>query len=322
MKLLKQFFLFTVLAFLVTMLGSCIHRPLSPLRVGANVWPGYESLYLARDLGYYDNSAIQLIDYPSATEVSRALRNGNLEVAALTLDETLTLAATNPDIRVVLITDISAGGDAIIAQSDIKTLAEIKGRTVGVEATALGAFVITRALEQVGLYPEDIEIVSLGVSEHETAFKQGDVDAVVTFEPVRSNLLSAGAHVVFDSNQIPGEIVDVLVVSKSVLDSRRKNLDILIKGWFRALSYLDKNPQDAAERMAPREGIDAEQFLASLELLHIPSLKENQELLSKADPTLINVTKNLSELMFEKELLQKELETRSLLDQSLVDTLP
>lgn len=321
MKLYKQFFLFTFLAFLLAVFGSCMQASAQPLRVGANVWPGYENLYLARDLGYYDNSSIQLVDYPSATEVSRALRNGDLEVAALTLDETLALAETNPDIRIVLITDVSAGGDAIITKSEIKTLAEVKGQKVGVESTALGAFVITRALEQVELSPQDVEIVSLGVSEHEYAFKQGTVDAVVTFEPVRSNLLATGANLVFDSKQIPGEIVDVLVVSQAVLENQEETLDVLVQGWFRALNYLNKDPQDAAERMAPREGIGPEQFLASLELLHIPDLKENQDLLSKKDPTLLQVTKQLSELMVEKDLLQQAIEAEGLLDHRLVKAL-
>ena len=322
MKLHRRFFLFAFLACLLAILGSCMQAPPTPLRVGANVWPGYESLYLAKDLGYYDDSPIQLVDYPSATEVSRALRNGDLEVAALTLDETLALAETNPDIRVVLITDVSAGGDAILARSDIETLAALKGRRVGVESNALGAFVITRALEQVGLSPQDVEVVSLGVSEHEHAFKQAAVDAVVTFEPVRSKLLAMGANLVFDSKQIPGEIVDVLVVPKAVLEKQRKALDVLVQGWFQALDYLDKEPQDAAKRMAIREGVTPEQFLRSLELLHIPDLKENQELLSQTDPKLLQVTAQLSELMVAKDLLRQAVEPKSLLDDRLVKALP
>ncbi len=167
-----------------------------------------------------------------------------------------------------------------------------------------------------------MEIVSLGVSEHEQAFKQGVVDAVVTFEPVRSNLLAAGAKLVFDSKQIPGEIVDALVVPEAVLENQRATLDVLIQGWFRALDYLKQNPQDAAQRMAPREGVEPDQFLASLSLLHIPDLKENQALLGKTDPTLLKVMKQLSELMVEKKLLQQEFETDSFLDDRLVEALP
>lgn len=322
MKFHRRLFLFAFFSCALAILGSCMPATVPTLRVGANVWPGYEPLFLARDLGYYDNHPVQLVDYPSATEVSRALRNGELEVAALTLDEALYLSETNPDIRIVLITDVSAGGDAIIAKPEIETLADLKGRRVGVESTALGAYVITRALDQVGLSPQDIEIVSLGISEHEYNFKQGLVDAVVTFDPARSNLLAMGANLVFDSTQIPGEIVDVLVVPKTVLDSQRKTLDGLVQGWFQALDYLAKEPEDAAKRVAPRPGVEPEQFLASLELLHIPDLTENQELLSKADPKLLQVARQLSELMLEKDLLRQAVETEALLDDRLVKGLP
>ncbi|MBD2359507.1 ABC transporter substrate-binding protein [Tolypothrix sp. FACHB-123] len=318
----KRLYFLASLACLLVILSSCLQSPPQPLRVGGNVWPGYESLYLASDLGYYNNNQIQLVDYPSATEVSRALRNGDLEVAALTLDETLSVAETNHDVRVVLITDVSAGGDAILAKPGIETLAALKGRRVGVESNALGALVITRALEQVNLSPQDLKIVSLGVSEHEFAFKQGSVDAVVTFEPVRSKLLKMGANLLFDSRQIPGEIVDVLVVPQTVLESQRKQLDVLIQGWFRALDYLNKHPEDAAKRMAPRQGLNPKQFLATLELLHIPDFQENQQLLSKADPKLLNVLRKLSKLMLEKDLLKQAVQVESLLDDRLVKALP
>ena len=130
---------------------------------------------------------LQDLSYPSSSEVIRAYRNGDLEAVAITIDETFLLAETQPNIRIVLVTDISNGADVILAKPEIQSLKDLKGRRVGVESTALGAFVITRALGQVGLSPKDIEIVSLGVSEQERAFKQGIVDAVVTFEPVRSN---------------------------------------------------------------------------------------------------------------------------------------
>lgn len=318
----RLFFLFSFLPCALVILGSCIPATSPPLRVGANVWPGYEPLYLARDLGYYGDHPVQLVDYPSATEVSRALRNGDLEVAALTLDETLSLMETNPDVRAVLVTDVSAGGDAILAKPEIKALAELKGRRVGVESNALGAFVLSRSLDQVGLSPQDLEIVSLGVSEHEHAFKEGAVDAVVTFEPTRSNLLAAGANLLFDSTQIPGEIVDVLVVPQAVLENQRNTLDGLVQGWFRALDYMAKDPKDAAKRMAPRQEVSPEQFLASLELLHIPDLTENQDLLSKTNPKLLEVAEQLSTLMLEKGLLKQAVETEAFLDDRLVKALP
>ena len=63
-------------------------KPPQSLRLGTNVFPGYELLYLARDLGFYKGKPIHMVELTSASEVQHALRTDNLEAAALTLDET------------------------------------------------------------------------------------------------------------------------------------------------------------------------------------------------------------------------------------------
>jgi NitT/TauT family transport system substrate-binding protein len=298
-------------------LASCIKEP-PPLRVATNVWPGYETLYLARSLGYYDNTPIRLVDYPSGTEEVKAYRNGEIEVAGISIDQALALAATQPELRIVVVIDVSEGGDVILGKPEIPNLPAIKGKRVGVESTALGAFIITRALGQKGMSPKDVKIISLQVSEHERAFKKGVVDAVVTFGPARAKLLAAGAKVLFDSSQIPGEIVDVLVVRAELITSQLKALQALVNGRFRALEYLQKNPQDAASRIAPRTGVTPEQFLESLKGLRQPDLQENQRLLSRIEPALVNATQQFSLVMLENKLLPKAIDTAPLLDDRLV----
>ncbi len=316
----------TVLLFLIFigmaafLLCSCVRMPEEPLRVGTNVWPGYECLYLARDLGYYKGTAIDLVEFPSASEVIRAYRNKTIEVAALTFDEVLYLSTVQKrESRVVLITDISTGGDAIIAKSEFEDMQSLRGRRIGVESSALGAFVITRALEKAGMSKNDIVIVTLEVSEHERAFKEGQVDAVVTFEPVRSKLLDLGGRILFDSSQIPNEIVDVLVVSEEVMSSNGcRSLKILIEGWFRAIEYLRENPRDAARLIAPREGVKPKQFLQMLELIKIPDLEENKKILGKSDELFNDGMHRLYKIMLEKDLLKKQIDPLSLLDDRIV----
>lgn len=298
--------------------SGCVKEPPPPLRVATNVWPGYETLYLARSLGYYDNTPIRLVDYPSGTEEVRAYRNGEIEAAGISIDQALVLAATEPDVQIIVVMDVSDGGDVILGKPEIQNLPAIKGRRVGVESTALGAFVITRALEKNGMSPKDIKIVSLQVSEHERAFKDGTVDAVVTFGPPRAKLMAAGAKLLFDSSQIPGEIVDVLIVRSSLIASQPKVVQTLVNGRFRALDYLNKNPQDAARRIAPRTGVTPEQFLESLKGLRMPNLPENQRLLNQTDPSLLNGMKLLAKIMLENNLLPKAVDPAPLLDDRLV----
>lgn len=320
LKRLLSNFIFSFMAglLLVSALAGCIQNPPDPLRVGFLVWPGYETLFLARDLGHYKETPIRLVDYPSASELIRGFRNKNLEAVTLTLYEALLVAETEPDVRIVLILDSSNGADVVLAKPQIKTLLDIKGRRVGVESGALGAFVLTRALEKVDLMPKDVQIVSLGVSEHEQAFKQGKVDAVVTFEPTRSKLLADGANLLFDSSEIPGEILDVLVVREELLNKQPFAVQDLLDGYFSALNYLKENPQDAARRIAPREGVTPNQFLKSLEGLVIHNLEENKQILGKADIVSSKKVQKVSHFMVENKLLNKQIDPTSLFEDSFV----
>ncbi len=79
------------------------------LIVGTDVRPGYEPLYLARTLGYLDHNRLRLAEFGASTEVLRGMRNGTLRVAALTMAEALSLRESGVDVRLLLITDFSAG---------------------------------------------------------------------------------------------------------------------------------------------------------------------------------------------------------------------
>lgn len=293
----------------------------SMLQVGANVWPGNEPLFLARELGYYENSRIRLVEYSSATQVLHAFRNQAIQVASLTLDEVLLLQASRLDSRVILVMDISNGGDAVLVKPEIKSLQGIRGRRVGVEGTALGAFFLARALQTVGLKPSDVDIVPSEIDEQYRKYLEGKVDAVVTFEPVRTRLIAQGAKQVFDSSQIPGEIVDVLVISKDMLESHPDQVEKLLKGWFRALDHLKTNPQDAAFLISKRLKISPEEVLASYTGLKLPNLEDNLKMMSGLESGLLKSAKRLSRFMLDEKLLQHEVDLQDFIYPTAIEKL-
>lgn len=289
------------------MLAGCSEAPEPPLGVGANVWPGYEPLYLARERGYLDRDAIHPVEYLSASQVQRALANGAIDVAALTLDEALRAATEIPELRVFLVADISAGGDAIIARPEVADLADLAGRRIAVEDTALGAYFLALALERAGLDPAEVERVPLRVNEHEAAFRQGTVDAAVTFEPVRSGLLQAGGHSLFDSRRTPDRIVDVLVTRESVLRDRKAAIEGLVAAWFRARAdLLDPDDEAAREFAARREGVAPEAIARALEGLEFPDRAANRRLLAAPEPTLADACRQMADFLVTNDLLSGE----------------
>jgi NitT/TauT family transport system substrate-binding protein len=292
------------------MLAGCPKRE-QLLRVATDVWSGYETLYLARSLGYYDDKRIRLVEMPSSSQVSQSLRNNTIEAGCLTLDEALSLMQDGVDLRVILIMDVSLGADVVMARPGITNLKALRHKRVGADNAAVGAIMLDAALEAGGLQARDIALIPLTIDEHYAAYQANKVDAVVTFEPVRTRLLKIGAREIFNSAQVPGRIIDVLVVRAEVAASHGQALKDLVKGHFKAIEYLANQPQDAAKRMVPRLNGDA---LTQFNGLRLPDLKENRAFLAGASPGLSATARDLAGLMLRRKLLLRPVATDGLAD--------
>ena len=295
--------------------GGCSREEPTPLRVGNVIWPGYEPFYVARHLGYLDEKQVRLTEYTSTAETIRAFNNGAIEAGMMTLDEALLLSQDAPDIRLVLVMDSSNGADMIMAKPEFASLKDLKGRRVGADTSALGAYMLMRALQLSDMTPQELEIVPLDPAEHETAFKQGGVDAVVTGDPTGTKLRNLGARQIFDSSQIPGEIVDVLVVRDAYMQAHPDTVRHLLQAYYRARAYFKEKPQDAAKIAAMRAKISPEEFLSSLDGLVLPEANESRRMLIGEPPALLKNAQTLAAVMREKGLLRKDVDIKALFDQ-------
>lgn len=153
--LLKGTFLFALLC-----ISGCGQQTAAPLQIGFNNWIGYQPLYIARARGYYDDKTIKLVELNNATDVMQELRTGQLQAAALTLDETLTMLEEGLELRVIVVMALSAGGDALVARPEYSEVAQLRGKKIAVEYTATGAVLLDAALISADMTMDDIEIVS------------------------------------------------------------------------------------------------------------------------------------------------------------------
>jgi len=308
------------LVLLLSLLGCA--QPETALRIGTNVWIGSEPLYLARELGRFDPAAIQLVEYPSASEVLRAYRNQAIDGMVISLDELFGLAVDGFQPRIILVVDVSHGADVIVGRPGMRTMRDLKGKSVAVESSALGAFVLSRALALNGMQASDVNVVHLESNEQPDAFAKGTVDGAVTFDPYRAQFLSAGATTLFDSTQIPGEIVDLLAVRASAFQKQPRAIRELLAGWFDAIDYMKSNPKDAARRMGIRQQTTGEQFLEAEQGLHIPSREENLAMLGGSTPGLVVTGRKLMALMVDAKLLRTGLDIESVLAPAPLAELP
>ncbi|WP_372738410.1 ABC transporter substrate-binding protein [Neptunomonas sp.] len=312
----KPVFLLLIVIF---SLPGCTSEQPGTLKVGTNVWPGYEPLYLARASDLWEPGRISIIEYNSASEVLRAFRNDSLDVAALTLDEAISLIADRPDTRIFMGIDFSAGADVVIVQPDIEVAGELRGKSVGVESTAVGAYILARFLEVNQLVLSDINIVFMAVDRHAQAFSQREVDAVVTFEPVKTQLLKQGGRTLFSSNDIPGEVLDVLVTRQDVIQKKAKQLQALTAGWFQSLTIIKEHREVALLKMAPRMGISSQELDIAMQGLKLLDSEDNQHLLRAENATINETAIKIERLMLSNGLLAKPVFNEGYINSQFVD---
>jgi len=291
-------------------IAACSEPNTQALRIGTNVWPGYEPLYLARELGYFNENDIRLVEYTSASQVLKAYRNGLLDSAAVTLDEAIILLEAGEDFRIILAMDVSNGADALLGQPSIKTVDELRGKRIGVEHTALGAYFLYRIVELTALEKEDITVVSEEVNQHVRAFKEKQIDAVITFDPARSEIIENGGNVLFDSTQIPGEIVDVLIVRAEKMALFENNINDLKQAWFKAVGNIQNTPNKYAGMIDKRMRMGEENVMSMFNGLSFPDKERNAFLLNvMEEKSLVISSKKMAKIMFENSLIDSVVDT-------------
>ena len=309
MKLISRLqfiFSLTGLAVALTMSG-CGWLADKPISIASHVWPGYESMFLARGEGWLDTNQVHLVETSSASDSLQMLAEGKVDGAALTLDEVLTARSKGVPLSVVMIFDVSAGADMLIVRPGIKSLADLKHHRIGVEEGAVGGLMLANILRSAGLKKEDVNIVSLTIDKQANAWTQQQMDAVITYEPVASIVQQQGGIKLFDSRQIPNTIVDVLAIRSDALDhSHASAIRNLLSSYFKALDHLNRNPHDAAYRMATRLNLPADDVLPAFKGLLLPDAANNHRMLTGSKPELLETARKVSAIMVESGLLPRE----------------
>ena len=261
---------------------SSIFATQPALRLGTNPWIGYQPLTIARDANQFSERVV-LAQGRSAATVMEAMRIGTIDAAAVTLDEAIRIADAGTPISIALVLDISDGADVVLAKSRQVAEAGPRGRKVGVETEAVGAYLLHRWLDRLGIPLSAIEVVDVVAAMHQRAFAELGVDFLVTFEPLASNDFAQTAIRVFDSREIPGEIVDVLAVRQDRIAAQRENLQHVVDGWFAGLALLDRRSADSIERIARHQDITPDEVRRMLGRLHFPDRVENARMFRQGD---------------------------------------
>lgn len=310
---------FSAVYFYFSETPTCHHQ--HQLKIASNTWLGYEPFYLAEQFGAFKDKDLRMVRLGTATQVMRAYRSKQVDIALLTIDEALKLHEINDDFKIVMVTDISNGADALIADKSIKQLSDLKGKTVLIERTALGTYILQRALEKASLNKEDITIQHAEVYQHAELFiTNPEIDAVITFEPSKSLALQKRGHVLLDSSDLENEIIDVLIVRNSVLTTHRERIKSIFYAWKQGYHKTLEASQATLTTLSQSLKLSPSEIKAAYKELKLAKLDMSLELLKK-DGIVENNLKRTQALLVEEGFLKELKDLDHLIDNKLLEEL-
>lgn len=270
-----------------------------PLVVGINTWAGHAPGIVFNNgmdpnagSNYKNKYGLDvkfvLLEDPSAKFA--AFRGGQVDIMWNTVDnwarEASILAQQNQSAKSIIMQDWSRGGDGIVALSTIKSVEDLKGHKIACTQFTPSHFLLLYLLAQSGLTPEERNAVEKNIifftdaPSAAAAFKAGQVDAAVTWEPDLSAAVAARgseAHILVSTQAATNIIADTLCARQDVIDQAPETVRDFVRGWLDGIEMIKNNPNPSYEVVARALKLDTDTVSGMLSGLKLTPYADNAQ---------------------------------------------
>ena len=259
------------------------------IRILCPTWSGYAPVFVASDLGYFKalgiNVSIKFED--ERPNVMAAMARGDIEMDMRTAGEYQGRPRDENTPGIIIGTiDESLGGDGVIADGSIKSVADLKGKTVASEPNIPARLLLQLELKKVGLTLKDLNIKEIASADTVSVFADSSISAVATYQPFLSQALKTISArkptELISSAQYPGYIVDVIIVRQDDLKANPDTYKKFLIGIYKAVKYFSTNKDDFIKLAAPHYNLSPKDFAASIDgSLTYTSYSDTADLIGK-----------------------------------------
>ncbi|OBV12116.1 putative urea ABC transporter substrate-binding protein [Erythrobacter dokdonensis] len=249
-------------------------EPRTSFNIGWSIYAGWMPWPYAQQTGIVKKWAdkygleinfVQVNDYVESVNQYTA---GKLDGVTVANMDALTIpAAGGKDTSAIILGDYSNGNDAVLLKG-ASNVAAIKGREVYLVELSVSHYLLARALEENGMKLTDVKTVNTSDADIASAFTSPQIDAAVAWNPQVTTMKGVpGTTAVFSSADIPGEILDLLVVDTATLKANPDLGKALAGIWYETMSIMAKQDDEGAAAraaMAKLAGTTPEAFEGQL----------------------------------------------------------
>jgi NitT/TauT family transport system substrate-binding protein len=250
-----------------------------PLKIAYSDWPGWIAWEIGIQKGWFKEAGVEVeflwFDYVASMD---AYVSGNVDAVCMTNGDALVTGATGKPSVGIILNDFSNGNDMVVAAPGINSMADLKGKKIGLEVGFVPHLLALTGLEMSGVSESEVEIINTPTNETPQVLSSGAVSAISAWQPNSGEALKAvgGSKPIFTSADAPGIIYDLLYVSPESLEGKRAEWKKVTKVWYRIVAFMqnDANIDEALKILSARVSLTPQEYEPFLEGTHILTLEE------------------------------------------------
>ncbi|MFO6420523.1 ABC transporter substrate-binding protein [Hylemonella sp. W303a] len=262
------------------LLASAAQAQDTKIALGMSGWTGFAPLTLADKAGIFKKNGLDVeIKMIPQKDRHLALAAQAIQCAATTVETHVAWNTNGVPIVQIFQLDKSYGADGLAVRNDIKSIAELKGKTVGVDAPGTAPyFGLAWMLSKNGLSMKDVKTVTLSPQASAQAFVTGQNDAAMTYEPYLSTVRAnpAAGKILATTLDYP-MVMDTVGCAPDWLKANPKAAQALANSYFEALEMIKADPTKANEIMGSAVKQTGEAFANSSKFLRWRDKAANQK---------------------------------------------
>ena len=148
--------------------------------------------------------------------------------------------------RMIMQSDWSRGGDAIVAGAGISNVSQLKGKTVAVAPKTPSYTFLIKALEANNMTVRDVNIVevstAVGAAEK---FKSKTIDAAVVWSPDDQDCINSvrGSSIITSTKEATNIIADIFFAKKKFIEKNPELIKVIVEGWLKGNALINSSPE-------------------------------------------------------------------------------
>ena len=291
-------------------------------------WVGFGPVHLANELGYFKDEGItvnEIID-DDISNAYAAMERGDIDCYLRSVGEYQGRPRT-PEMQGIIIgtIDESNGGDGVVADGSIKSVCDLKGKTVATEPNLPATLILQMAMKsKCNLTFDSLNRVDIASQDAGSIFADPSVSAVGAYEPVLTQAVQAhkdrGAYVIVSSRDYPHLITDTIIARTDNLKSQPEKYVKFLRAIYRAIDYIGKEPDKAIAIMAAQFKLSPDEFKETIANINYIGLDQSVELMGTDGKPgkLHDIFTEIMQLNIENGAADIKLEADKQIDNSII----